>query len=497
MPVTLAAGQELAVVLTPRAVGDGGLGVSSSSTSTRRSATGRGARARRRARARCRRRRSSSSARRPRSRARASTAPRSRCPAARTSSSGASTRPTRDDRGRQRRRAGPAAVAGRGARRAADVVPRPGGGQRARRRAPRRGRARRPAADDLAGDRGRACRRVTPVDGVLAYAEGLDDRLPRRRRAAAAVRPRPRLHDAGSTSRWTARASRLANTGTRRGREVVQVYASRPDSAIERPPRWLAGFAVVEADAGEEVIVDVPLGPRAFQHWDGGWETEPGRSARSAGRSVADLRAEHVARWSCASSSTSRPSRATGTSRAPRRRSTSASPRSPSRCAGWRRSSGCAVPPHVEGRRADRGRRGPARPRRDRCWPRSQPRGRTWTATPASRAARAGRGDRRRRAAAARGARGLPRRPSRDPDRAAPGLGGRGRRARPARLGRCRRARADRRPAAGVDAHPLAEEPLRVAVASTTRSRARRSRSTTCAGGRSSSPSRAPRCARR
>ena len=36
------------------------------------------------------------------------------------------------------------------------------------------------------------------------------------------------------------------------------------------------GFAVVEADAGEEVIVDVPLSPRAFQHWDGGWQTEPG-----------------------------------------------------------------------------------------------------------------------------------------------------------------------------------------------------------------------------
>ena len=83
---------------------------------------------------------------------------------------------------------------------------------------------------------------------------------------------------------------RLANTGTRRGREVVQVYASRPDSAIERPPRWLAGFAVVEADAGEEVIVDVPLSPRAFEHWDGGWQTEPGAFVLEAGRSVADLR---------------------------------------------------------------------------------------------------------------------------------------------------------------------------------------------------------------
>jgi beta-glucosidase len=82
---------------------------------------------------------------------------------------------------------------------------------------------------------------------------------------------------------------RLVNSGTRRGREVVQVYASRPDSGIERPPRWLAGFAVVEADPGEEVIAEVELAARAFQHWDGGWQTEPGAFTLEAGRSVADL----------------------------------------------------------------------------------------------------------------------------------------------------------------------------------------------------------------
>ena len=69
---------------------------------------------------------------------------------------------------------------------------------------------------------------------------------------------------------------RVRNTGERRGREVVQVYASKPDSAIERPPRWLAGFAIAEADPGEEVEVRVTIDPRAFQHWDGGWQTEPG-----------------------------------------------------------------------------------------------------------------------------------------------------------------------------------------------------------------------------
>jgi len=69
---------------------------------------------------------------------------------------------------------------------------------------------------------------------------------------------------------------RLRNAGARRGREVVQVYASRPGSAVERPPRWLAGFAIAEADPGEEVAVEVTIAPRALAHWDGGWTVEPG-----------------------------------------------------------------------------------------------------------------------------------------------------------------------------------------------------------------------------
>jgi beta-glucosidase len=130
---------------------------------------------------------------------------------------------------------------------------------------------------------------VTPVDGVLEYTEGLAIGY------RGDVEPLlPFGHGLGYTT-WEYLAMdgarvRLANTGTRAGREVVQVYASRPDSTVERPRRWLAGFAVVEAAAGEEVIVDVPLNPRAFQHWDGGWQTEPGAFVLEAGRSVADLR---------------------------------------------------------------------------------------------------------------------------------------------------------------------------------------------------------------
>jgi beta-glucosidase len=85
---------------------------------------------------------------------------------------------------------------------------------------------------------------------------------------------------------------RLRNAGSRRSREVVQVYASRPDSAVERPPRWLAGLAAVEAGPGEELTVTVAVRARAFAHWDGGWTVEPGTYVLAAGRSSRDLRGE-------------------------------------------------------------------------------------------------------------------------------------------------------------------------------------------------------------
>jgi beta-glucosidase len=143
-----------------------------------------------------------------------------------------------------------------------------------------------------------------PVDGVLTYHEGLfigyrgydrDGREPLF----------PFGHGTGYTT-WAhesvtldqppAGASgvavcvQLRNTGSRRGREVVQVYASRPDSAIERPAKWLAGFATVDADPGESVTVAILIPERAFQHWTGeAWSTEPGPFVLAAGPSSASL----------------------------------------------------------------------------------------------------------------------------------------------------------------------------------------------------------------
>jgi beta-glucosidase len=145
-----------------------------------------------------------------------------------------------------------------------------------------------------------------PVDGVLAYDEGLfvgyrgDDRDGRTPRY-------PFGHGLGYTS-WeyvsldaqeevvagavATVTVGLRNTGSRRGREVVQLYASCPDSAVERPRRWLAGFAVVEGDAGEDVSATVAVAARAFEHWDvaaGCWRAERATFALAAGGSSAVL----------------------------------------------------------------------------------------------------------------------------------------------------------------------------------------------------------------
>jgi len=143
-----------------------------------------------------------------------------------------------------------------------------------------------------------------PADGVLTYDEGLfigyraydrDGREPLF----------PFGHGTGYTT-WAHESITLdqappgapgvavcvtvRNTGSRPGREVVQVYASRPGSAVERPAKWLAGFATVDADPGETVTVGIMIPQRAFQHWAGdGWSTEPGAFALAAGPSSASL----------------------------------------------------------------------------------------------------------------------------------------------------------------------------------------------------------------
>jgi beta-glucosidase len=84
---------------------------------------------------------------------------------------------------------------------------------------------------------------------------------------------------------------RLRNAGATWGCETVQVYASGPDSAVERPVRWLAGFARAEAAPGTQVTAGIAIPLRCLAHWDttnSRWVTEPGDYKLSVGRSSRD-----------------------------------------------------------------------------------------------------------------------------------------------------------------------------------------------------------------
>ncbi|MBT2527894.1 glycoside hydrolase family 3 C-terminal domain-containing protein [Streptomyces sp. ISL-99] len=147
---------------------------------------------------------------------------------------------------------------------------------------------------------------TAPEDGVLEYAEGLH--IGYRAWLRAGRTPAYWFgHGLGYTT-WeyerldlpevvpadgslTARV-RIRNTGGRRGREVVQVYLAKPGSAVERPVRWLAGYAAVEADPGERVAAAIRVPAHALRHWseaDGAWRTESGVWQVLAGRSAGEL----------------------------------------------------------------------------------------------------------------------------------------------------------------------------------------------------------------
>ncbi|MER5623693.1 glycoside hydrolase family 3 C-terminal domain-containing protein [Streptosporangium sp. NPDC002544] len=152
----------------------------------------------------------------------------------------------------------------------------------------------------------RALVSTAPDGGTLAYAEGLDIGY-----RGWLRQPEPPAywfgHGLGYTS-WSydsltlpSEAApdgslpvrvRLRNTGERAGREVVQVYLSRPETDVARPVRWLAGYALADAGPGEVVDVTVDIPARAFQHWSAehhAWRAEEGAFTVLAGRSAADL----------------------------------------------------------------------------------------------------------------------------------------------------------------------------------------------------------------
>lgn len=145
---------------------------------------------------------------------------------------------------------------------------------------------------------------VVPTDGELRYTEGVFIGY-RAWERAGRTPTYPFGHGLGYT-RWAYESleidgmtvkARVRNTGERPGREVVQLYIapSGPGAGTgaERPARWLAGLAVVEAAPGESAEAVVELPRRAFEIWDestGAWSFVKGSYEIQAGRSIADRR---------------------------------------------------------------------------------------------------------------------------------------------------------------------------------------------------------------
>jgi beta-glucosidase len=148
-----------------------------------------------------------------------------------------------------------------------------------------------------------------PDDGVLSYDEGL--LIGYRGFDRAGTEPQfPFGHGLGYTS-WALEALRVdevaspqagaelavtvvaRNTGSRPGRDVVQVYVAPPPGGDpRRPVRTLAGFASVTAAPGEAAELRIPVPARAFERWDeasGGWACPPGEYTIAVGHSSRDL----------------------------------------------------------------------------------------------------------------------------------------------------------------------------------------------------------------
>jgi beta-glucosidase len=144
---------------------------------------------------------------------------------------------------------------------------------------------------------------TTPVDGRLEYREGIhigyrawlrQDAAPAywfgsgRGYADIAVVGADVPAAAGPGDILTVSVE-VENRSARAGKQVVQVYAERPDSTTDRPVRWLVGFAPVRVDAGRRTRVDVAVPTRLLATWADGWQYEPGDHRLRIGTSVVDL----------------------------------------------------------------------------------------------------------------------------------------------------------------------------------------------------------------
>lgn len=90
----------------------------------------------------------------------------------------------------------------------------------------------------------------------------------------------------------------VTNTGSRAGKEVVQLYVQDLTGAANRPPRELKGFEKVELEPGQTKTVRFELDERAFSWYGpGGWYAAPGRYRLLFAHSSRDVRAQAEFDW--------------------------------------------------------------------------------------------------------------------------------------------------------------------------------------------------------
>jgi beta-glucosidase len=85
----------------------------------------------------------------------------------------------------------------------------------------------------------------------------------------------------------------VQNTGTRAGRETVQLYVTDPQATVYRPEQELRAFGQVTLEPGESGSVTLTLDARAFAFWHttaAGWVVEGGEFGLRVGASSRDIR---------------------------------------------------------------------------------------------------------------------------------------------------------------------------------------------------------------
>lgn len=81
----------------------------------------------------------------------------------------------------------------------------------------------------------------------------------------------------------------IENVSSRSGKHVIQIYAECAQSAVERPVRWLVGFAALRLSGGERRSAVVKVLSRRLAYWDAGWQYEEGPYLLRIGGNPAEL----------------------------------------------------------------------------------------------------------------------------------------------------------------------------------------------------------------